>query len=378
MPPPGKGPLAGLRAVEFAGLGPGPFCGMLLADLGADVVRIDPPGGSPAGRFIPEPRADLMARGRRLLALDLKQPADAALAHALLQRADVLVEGFRPGVMERLGFGPEACLQENPRLVYGRVTGWGQAGPLSGSAGHDIDYLALSGVLHAIGSRDGPPLPPLNLIGDFAGGGMLLAIGILAALQERGHSGRGQVVDAAMVDGAALLATFAHGLMAIGHWQDRRGVNLLDGGAPFYGCYACADGRHVAIGPLEPGFYRQLLAGLGLGTPEEWPQHDRDRWPALREKLAETFRTRTRDEWCRLFEGTDACVAPVLSLAEAPAHPHNRARGTFAEADGIIQPAPAPRFSRTPVALRETPQAGQDDRNAIITDWCISLDESGT
>ncbi len=378
MAPIFSGPLAGLRVVEFASLGPGPYCGMVLADLGADVIRIDRPGGSPSAQFISEPRADLMARGRRSIALDLKLAADAAIAHELLARADVLIEGLRPGVMERLGFGPAECLSANPGLVYGRVTGWGQVGPLASTAGHDINFVALSGVLHAIGAHGGPPVVPLNLLGDFAGGGLLLAFGVLAGLYERGQSGRGQVVDTAMVDGAAALSTFAHGLMAVGQWRDQRGSNLLDGSAPFYGCYECADGKHLAIGPLEPAFYREFLKRMDLETPEDWPQQDVSRWPALREQLAARFRSRTRDEWSKVFADSDACVTPVLSLSEAAEHPHNVARASFGVCDGIVQPAPAPRFSRTPGTLKPPPEKVDQHRQAILKDWGISLEKSGT
>jgi alpha-methylacyl-CoA racemase len=358
------GPLQGLRVVELAGIGPGPFCAMLLADLGAEVLAVDRPGESG--------RPSLFARGRRRVAVDLKHPDGPGVVLDLAAGADALVEGFRPGVAERLGIGPEACLARNPRLVYGRVTGWGQDGPLAGSAGHDIDYIALAGALHPVGPAGGPPVPPLNLVGDFGGGGMLLAVGVLAALLEAGRSGRGQVVDAAMVDGAALLTTQLHELLAAGLWTDRRGANLLDGAAPFYSVYETADGRHLAVGALEPRFYAELLDRLGLAGEDLPPQHDRSGWPVLRDRLAAVFRTRTRDEWCRLLEGTDACVAPVLSLLEAPTHPHNQARATFVEVAGVSQPAPAPRFSRTPCATPGPPPAS--DPAEALTAWGLPAD----
>ena len=346
--------------VELAGIGPGPFCAMLLADLGAEVLAVDRPASGQAGWLA------LFTRGRRRVAVDLKHPEGPKVVLDLVAGADALVEGFRPGVAERLGIGPEACLARNPRLVYGRVTGWGQDGPLAGSAGHDIDYIALAGALHPVGAAGGPPVPPLNLLGDFGGGGMLLALGVVAALLEAARSGRGQVVDAAMVDGAALLTTQLHELLPAGLWTDRRGANLLDGAAPFYTVYETADGRHLAVGALEPQFYAELLERVGLADDDLPPQLDRAGWPLLRQRLAAVFRTRTRDEWCRLLEGTDACVAPVLSLLEAPTHPHNPARATFVDVGGTLQPAPAPRFSRTPCATPEPPPApGEDDARAL-------------
>jgi alpha-methylacyl-CoA racemase len=361
------GPLEGVRVVELAGIGPGPFCAMLLADLGAEVLRVERPASGPPAW------PALFARGRRRVAVDLKHPEGAGVVLDLAAAADALVEGFRPGVAERLGIGPEACLARNPRLVYGRVTGWGQEGPLAHAAGHDIDYVALAGALHPVGPAGGPPVPPLNLVGDFGGGGMLLALGVVAAVLEAGRSGRGQVVDAAMVDGAALLTTQLHELLAAGLWTDRRGVNLLDGGAPFYAVYETADGRHLALGALEPGFYAELLERVGLDDADLPGQLDRNGWPVLRERLAALFRTRTRDEWCRLLEGTDACVAPVLSLTEAPAHPHNRVRSTFVEVGGVVQPAPAPRFSRTPCARPEPPVAvgPDDDPEQTLAAWGV-------
>jgi alpha-methylacyl-CoA racemase len=357
------GPLEGVRVVEIAGIGPGPFCAMLLADLGAEVLAVDRPASGQPGW------PALFGRGRRRVAVDLKHPDGPGVVLDLVAGADALVEGFRPGVAERLGIGPEACLDRNPRLVYGRVTGWGQEGPLAQAAGHDIDYIALAGALHPIGPPDGPPVPPLNLLGDFGGGGMLLALGVVAALLEAGRSGRGQVVDAAMVDGAALLTTQLHELLAAGLWTDRRGANLLDGAAPCYAVYETADGRHLAVGALEPQFWAELLKRVGLPADDLPAQLDRDGWPLLRERLAARFRTRTRDEWCALLDGTDACVAPVLSLLEAPAHPHHQARSTFVEIAGGTQPAPAPRFSRTPSA-DPLPPAPADDE--LLEAWGLT------
>jgi alpha-methylacyl-CoA racemase len=363
------GPLAGVRVVELAGIGPGPFCAMLLADLGAEVLRVDRPA---AARPV---WPTVLARGRRSVAVDLKHPDGAAVVLDLVAAADALVEGFRPGVAERLGIGPDACLARNPRLVYGRVTGWGQEGPWRLAAGHDIDYIALAGALHPVGPAGGPPVPPLNLVGDFGGGGMLLALGVVAALLERGRSGAGQVVDAAMVDGAALLTTQFHELLAAGLWREQRGGNLLDGGAPFYGVYETADGRHLAVGALEPQFWAELLRRLGLDAGDLPDQLDRDGWPLLRRRLAALFRTRTLEEWCELLAGTDACVAPVLGLGEAPAHPHNRARGTFVEVGGVVQPAPAPRFSRTPCDPPTPAARPGEHTDQALTDWGVPPDQ---
>ncbi|GAA2639083.1 CaiB/BaiF CoA transferase family protein [Paractinoplanes durhamensis] len=338
-----SGPLAGIRVVELAGLAPAPFGCMILADLGADVILIDRPGG----QGIAPPPGPLQ-RGRRSLVLDLKTEAGVTDLRRLIERADVLVEGYRPGVAERLGFGPQDTEKINPRLVYARMTGWGQDGPLAARAGHDIDYIAIAGALEPIGRAGAPPHAPLNLIGDFAGGGMLMTVGILAALLERERSGRGQVVDAAMVDGSALLMTFIHGMNAAGLWPFPRGENMLDGGSPFYDTYRTSDGGFLAVGALEPPFYAALLTGLGLDTEDLPSQHDRDGWPVLRQRFAEVIGSRTRDDWAAVFAGSDACVAPVLSPAEAPDHPHNRARNAFVEVGGIVQPAPAPRFGRTP------------------------------
>ncbi|MFC7274862.1 CaiB/BaiF CoA transferase family protein [Paractinoplanes rhizophilus] len=356
-----SGPLAGVRVVELAGLAPGPFGCMILADLGADVILVDRPGGG----HVPPPGP--LQRGRRVVELDLKAPDGLDALLRLVERADVLVEGYRPGVAERLGFGPAHCEKINPRLVYGRMTGWGQDGPLAARAGHDIDYIAVAGALEPLGRAGERPHAPLNLIGDFAGGGMLLAVGILAALLERERSGCGQIVDAAMVDGSALLMALFHGMIADGSWPFPRGANLLDGGAPFYDTYETSDGGFVAVGALEPPFYAALLDGLGLAEADLPGQLDRDGWPALRARFAEVFATRTRDEWAAVFAGTDACVAPVLSPTEAPAHPHNRARKTFVEVDGLAQPAPAPRFGRTPAGPPSAPTAVTVDE--VLAGW---------
>ncbi len=340
------GPLAGLRIVEFAGIGPGPFAAMLLADMGADLVRLDRPGGS-------DPYSkNVVARGRPSVTVDLKDPADLAGTLSLLDRADALIEGFRPGVMERLGLGPDVVLARNPRLVYGRMTGWGQDGPLAKAAGHDITYLAVTGALAAIGPEE-RPVPPLNLVGDYGGGALYLVAGILAGLLSAGRTGQGQVVDAAICDGAASLMAMFSELASQGRWRDRREGNLLDGGAPWYRTYACSDGRHVALGPLEPQFYALFRRLTGLADDPDFDHRDDPAmWPTLRLKLETLFAGRTRDEWCRLLEGTDACLAPVLALGEAPSHPHLAARRTFVTHDGTVQPAPAPRFSATPSAIR--------------------------
>jgi alpha-methylacyl-CoA racemase len=336
------GPLRGLRIIEVGGVGPGPFCAMLLADLGADVIRIDRRGASSPNRF------ELMRRGRASLALDLKQPAAVELVLRLVERADGLQEGFRPGVMERLGLGPRECLARNPRLVYGRMTGWGQEGPLASVAGHDINYIALSGALASIGSTDGKPVPPLNLVGDFGGGGIYLAFGMVAAMLEAKTSGQGQVVDAAMLDGALSLMTMFFGYAAAGGWSSKRGDNIIDSGSHFYDVYECSDGEYVSIGPMEPQFYQLLREKLGLTGPEFDRQMDRAAWPQLKEKVQAIFKSRTRDEWRDLLEGTDVCFAPVLHLNEVADHPHVAARRCMVDIDGILQPAPAPRFSRTP------------------------------
>jgi alpha-methylacyl-CoA racemase len=359
------GPLDGIRVVEIASLAPAPFGCMILSDLGADVLRVD--RAEICGTMASAP-LDPLTRGRRSVGLNLKDPAGVELLLRLAASADVLVEGFRPGVAERLGFGPQVCAERNPRLVYGRMTGWGQDGPLAPTAGHDIDYIAISGALSLVGRAGQAPVPPVNLLADFGGGGMLLALGILAALLERERSGLGQVVDAAMVDGSALLTSFVYGLRAAGAWQDARGVNLLDGGAPFYDTYQTADGGYVAVGALEAKFYAELLAGLGLSTAGLPPQHDRAGWPVLRARFTEVFLTRTRDEWAEVFAGSDGCVAPVLSPAEAPGHPHNAARGTFADVGGLVQPAPAPRFGRSPAGLPSAPTRPGADTDAVLAE----------
>lgn len=359
-----SGPLSGLRVVEFAAIGPVPFAAMLLVDMGADVVRVERPA---AARL---DRRDIVERGRRIVRIDLKSAQGVAMALDLVDRAEVLLEGFRPGVMERLGVGPEPVLRRNPRLVYGRMTGWGQTGPLAPAAGHDINYLALTGALHAIGEADRAPVPPLNLLGDFGGGAMYLVVGVLAALHEQRRSGRGQVVDAAIVDGTASLLTFIHAAMAHGEWRDERGSNPLDGGAPFYATYRCADGQYVAIGALEPQFHAQLLERLGL-PPEEFAHRlDPATWPRLKELMRDAFATRTQRECRELLEGTDACFAPVLSLDAAAAHPQLAARGVFEAVDGVRCPAPAPRFSRTPSRLQPV-QAEVHDAAAIAREWAL-------
>ncbi len=370
------GPLQGFKVVEMAGIGPTPFCAMLLADMGADVVRIDRPGAAEvriaAGIEADDTRFDVMRRGRPTLAIDLKQPAGVSRVLELVDRADALIEGYRPGVMERLGLGPDACLARNARLVYGRMTGWGQHGPLAQAAGHDIDYIALSGALHAIGGRGEKPMVPLNYVADFGGGAMLLAFGVLAALLEAGRSGQGQVVDAAMSDGAALLSAMMYGFRARGAWTVERGTNMLDGGAHFYDTYRCADGKCIALGAIEPQFYAELRTRCGLTDPAFDAQHDTSRWPELKTKMAALFATRTRDAWCALLEATDACFAPVLDWDEAPHHPHNQARETFVVVDGVMQPAPAPRFSRTPAAMpRSAPQASEE-LNAVLKRWGLA------
>ncbi|MGW0553834.1 CaiB/BaiF CoA transferase family protein [Streptomyces sp. NPDC002926] len=364
----GNGPLAGVRVVELAGIGPGPFAAMVLADLGADVVRVDRPGG--AGLNI-DPAYDLTNRNKRSVLIDLKADGGPDQVLDLVERADVLIEGYRPGVAERLGVGPRECHARNPRLVYGRMTGWGQEGPLAQRAGHDIAYIAITGTLGMIGKADEPPTVPANLVGDYAGGSLYLVIGVLAALQHaRTEGGAGQVVDAAIVDGAAHLATMIHGMMAAGGWQDRRGANLLDGGCPFYGNYETADGEYMAVGALEQQFYNEFIELLGI-RDEAPARKDFTRWGELRDAVAARFRMKTREEWTAVFEGSDACVAPVLSLGEAPSHPHLAARGTFVEHGGLIQPAPAPRFSATPGAVVRPPAQPGADTAEVALDWDI-------
>jgi alpha-methylacyl-CoA racemase len=371
-----SGPLKGVRVVEFAGLGPGPFCGMLLSDLGADVIRIDRRDAKPAHPH------HVTHRGRRSLALNLKDPRATELCLELMSRAEIVFEGFRPGVMERLGLGPEVALRRNPRLVYGRMTGWGQDGPLAQAAGHDINYIAITGALHAIGTKE-RPVPPLNLIGDFGGGSLYLALGLLSALLHARATGQGQVVDAAMVDGAASLMSYFYGFRAEGVHLAERASNRLDGGAPFYDVYQCADGKWVALGSIEPQFYALLREKAGLDDPAFDAQLDRARWPELKEKLAAVMARKTRDEWCELMEGSDVCFAPVLELGEAPLHPHNVARNTFVTIDGVVQPAPAPRFSATQGAVQGPPPGIGAHNVSCLEDWGLDtstirrLQESG-
>ena len=366
-----SGPLEGVRIVELAGLGPAPFAGMMLADAGADIIRID---RADRATYPPMDGAhvDLMNRGRRSVAVDLKHPDGVALVLDLVAGADGLMEGFRPGVAERLGLGPDVCLARNPKVVYGRMTGWGQDGPMAQSAGHDIDYIALSGALGAIGREGERPLPPLNLVGDFGGGGMLLAFGMVSAILGARATGTGQVVDAAMVDGAASLMTMTYTLRAAGIWQDERGTNLLDTGAHFYEVYECADGGYFGVGAIEPQFYAELMRLLGLGDEDLSTQMDRTTWPAMKARFATIFATRTREEWESVFAGTDACAAPVLSPAEAPDHPHNKVRGTFTEVAGVVQPAPAPRFLSTPGAIRRPPPHPGQHGDEALADWGLS------
>lgn len=363
------GPLRGLKVIEFAGIGPGPFAAMLFADMGAEVVRIERKSAvrRPLSLLNLGP-LDVASRGRRAVGLDVKRAEGRDAARRLIDQADALIEGFRPGVMERLGLGPELCLARNPKLVYGRMTGWGQDGPLAQAAGHDITYIALSGALHAIGAAE-QPLPPLNLVGDFGGGAMMLAWGMMAALWDAQRSGQGQVVDAAMTDGAAYLMAMIYGVKAAGLWSNARGANLLDGGAFFYGAYECSDGKFVAIGPIEPQFYALFLEKMGIDDPELAHHYDPSAWPQQRQKLAAIFRSRPRDEWCALLEGTDACVAPVLDMDEAPEHAHNRARNTFITVDDIVQPAPAPRLSRTPAEVQGPPPVPGADTEAVLLAW---------
>ena len=365
------GPLHGIRIVEFAALGPAPMGTMLLADLGAQVLRIERQGASSAAALF-DPQLDILNRNREVLALDLKQPQDIALARQLIGKADALIEGFRPGVMERLGLGPDVCLADNPKLVYARMTGWGQHGPLAMAAGHDINYLALSGALHAIGEAGGAPVPPLNLVAD-GGGAVFLAMGVLAALLSARSTGHGQVVDVAMTDGCATLMSMIYTFQAMGQWTQQRGANLLDGGAPFYGSYLCSDGKALAIGPIEPQFYALFLQKLGLQDDVDFQaQWDKTRWPALKTKLRAVFAQRPRDAWCALLEGTDACVAPVLDMDEAPQHPHNQARSTFIEVNGVTQPAPVPRFSRT-VPAQPVGPAPAEDAAAVLARWGVAV-----
>jgi alpha-methylacyl-CoA racemase len=362
----GKGPLSGVRVIELAGIGPGPFAAMLLADLGADVIRVDRASAVREGAA--SGGTDFSNRGKRSIAIDLKSEQGKEVVLRLAEKSDVLLEGFRPGVTERLGIGPDDCLARNPKLVYGRMTGWGQQGPLSHTAGHDVGYIAITGALHAIGRAGGPPQVPMNLLGDFAGGSMYLVVGVLSALLEAKTSGRGQVVDAAIVDGTAHLSTFIHAFLATGLWQDRRGVNMLDTGAPWYDVYETADGRHMAVGAIESQFYAEFLRRLGLDGEDLPDQNDQSAWPVLRERFAAVFKTRTRDEWTEVFVPSDACVAPVLSMTEAAEHPYNTARDVFPELAGHRQPAPAPRFSRTTTATDGVPALPGGQTRAILDD----------
>ncbi|MFO1284193.1 MAG: CaiB/BaiF CoA-transferase family protein [Burkholderiales bacterium] len=368
------GPLNGLRVLEFGAIGPVPFCGMTLADMGADVLRIDRPSAATDARGRSDPLG-VLDRGKRSALIDLKHPRGAQAALRLVERADALIEGFRPGVMERLGLGPGPCLDRNPRLVYGRLTGWGQRGPLASAAGHDINFVAMTGALHATGERGRAPVPPLNLVGDFGGGGALLAQGVLAALWRAARSGHGQVVDAAMVDGAAQLMAWIYGEYAEGRWQDARGSNEGDGGRPYFRVFETGDRRHLAVGAIEPRFFAELRARIGLDDPALRDHTDPSTWAALDARLSAIFATRTRDEWCALFDGTDACVSPVLSLEEAPGHPHNRARGVFIEVDGVVQPAPAPRFDATPGAVRSPPPRPGAHTRGALAEWGVPDEE---
>ncbi len=362
------GVLSGYKVIEFVGIGPAPMCAMLLSDMGAEVLRID--RAEDANLGIPtDSKYSVLNRGRRSVAVDLKRKEGADVALKLIERADALIEGFRPGVMERLELGPEQCLARNPRLVYGRMTGWGQDGPLAQAAGHDINYIALIGALHSIGRKGEAPVPPLNLVGDFGGGGVYLALGVVAGLLEAQKSGKGQVIDVAMIDGAASLMAAIYGLRAAGVWSDQRGENILDTGAHYYNVYETRDGKYVAIGSIEPKFYAELLRLTGLESERLPRQNDRSTWPALQERLTAIFRTKTRDEWCRLMEGSEVCFAPVLSMQEAPSHSHNRERGTFVECEGVVQPAPAPRFSRTPSTIQRPPARPGEHTEEALREW---------
>jgi len=370
-----KGPLAGIKVLEVAGIGPGPFCGMMLADMGADVIRIDR-AGNVKERDPSRPPLDVLARGRRSVGVDLKQPEGVETVLKMVEQADVLIEGFRPGVMERLGLGPDVCLGRNPRLIFGRMTGWGQEGPMAQAAGHDINYIALAGALEPIGRMGQNPVPPLNLVGDFGGGGMFLAFGIASALVERASSGQGQVVDAAMVDGASTLMGFFHGMKAMGaHGPGGRGTNILDTGAHFYDTYETSDGKYISLGSIEPQFYAELLEKLGLSDDDLPQQMDKSGWPLLKARFETLFKTQTRDQWCAQMEGTDICFAPVLSMDEAPNHPHIKHRKTFVEFHGLTQPAPSPRFSRTPAELDLPPAHAGQHTDAVLASFGFSGDE---
>ncbi|HSZ37862.1 MAG TPA: CaiB/BaiF CoA-transferase family protein [Acidimicrobiales bacterium] len=376
-----SGPLSGIKIIELAGIGPAPFTCMMLADAGAQVLRLEraPAGAVEAGEEFAKSGAgsywDLLNRSRSSVGIDLKNPDALELVLGLVEQADGLIEGFRPGVAERLGVGPEDCFARNKRLVYGRMTGWGQDGPMASMAGHDIDYIAIGGALWSLGRADSAPVPPLNLVGDFGGGGMLLAFGMVAALLEAARSGEGQVVDAAMVDGAASLMTMIHAFHRHGLWNDERGANMLDTGAPFYEVYETADGKWMAVGGIESQFYAELIRGLGLEGDSSFPsQMSRDQWPAMKTRFGEIFKSKTRDEWSAIFDGTDACVVPVLSPWEAHLHPHNVARSTFVEVNGTVQPAPAPRFSRTPSAISKPPSPPGADTISALVEWGVTED----
>jgi alpha-methylacyl-CoA racemase len=372
------GPLAGFRIIEMAGIGPAPFAATLLADMGAEVIRVDRREAADLGIPGREPKFDVLHRGRRSLALDVKSAGGRDVVRKLAAKADALIEGFRPGVMERLGLDPEELQRINPKLVFGRMTGFGQNGPLAQAAGHDINYIALAGVLHAIGRKGGAPVPPLNLVGDFGGGGMFLAFGVVCGLLEAQKSGKGQVVDVAMVDGAAYLAAGIYGLFSQGSWADERGVNFIDSGAPWYDVYKTKDGKWLSVGAIEQRFYAELIEKLGLASAELPKQHDRKGWPVLRDRFAAAIASRTRDEWERMFEGSDACVAPVLAMGEVEHHPHNVARGTFIRRDGVLQPGPAPRFSRTRNEMGPPARGRGADSEAILKDWGFAAAEIAT
>ena len=369
------GPLAGYRIIEMAGIGPAPFAAMLLADMGAEVIRIDRREATDLGLPGREPKFEVLHRGRRSVCLDVKSDAGRDVVLRLAANADALIEGFRPGVMERLGLGPDNLAEVNPKLVFGRMTGFGQDGPLAQRAGHDINYIALAGVLHGIGRRGEAPVPPLNLVGDFGGGGMFLAFGVVCALLEAHKSGKGQVVDAAMVDGAACLMALLYGMYAQGAWRDERGVNVLDTGAPWYDAYETKDGKWLAVGAIEARFYAEFIERLGLSAADLPGQHDRSGWPELRRRFAEAIKQRSRDDWERVFAGSDACVAPVMSLGEVRHHPHNVARATFIDRDGVVQPAPAPRFSRTAAEIGAPPRQRGADSEAVLSDWGFAAAE---
>ncbi|MCZ6749575.1 MAG: CaiB/BaiF CoA-transferase family protein [SAR324 cluster bacterium] len=368
------GPLAGVKVVELAGIGPAPFCAMALSDMGAEVLRVDRTVPSGLGIGL-ETKYETLKRGRRSVAVDLKNPQSAEVVLRLAEGADALIEGFRPGVMERLGIGPEECLKRNPKLVYGRMTGWGQDGPMAGDVGHDINYIALAGALGCIGANGGPPIPPLNLVGDFGGGGMFLAFGVVSALFETAQSGKGQVVDVSMTEGAAYLMSSIYGMFASGAWKPERGTNIIDGGAHFYGVYETADGKYVTIGSIEPKFYAQLLERVGLAGEELPDQFDRERWREMRGRLVEIFKGRTRDEWCGIMEGAEICFAPVLGMDEVKTHPHNAARASFIEIDGVVQPAPAPRFSRTVPECAKGPSRDGQQTTEALRSWGFQEEE---